>query len=232
MSRLSGRHAELLERYLDGDLAGDELAEFQNELSTSPELRGQVELQERINAGLRRMFAPEESAATAPNPPRSILGRFHWRPWAIAAGLLLAIAGAWWATRPPPGPDPLEAEYRRIVDAGFTPQQVCTDDATFRAWVMDKFGQPLQPRSDRGSVQFVGWNSSRVLSVYSGLLLARVQGREVVVLIDRAGIEDGKLPRPADPSLRQYRRVMGNLVLYEITPLDRPAVLDALVQPR
>jgi hypothetical protein len=222
---------ERLERYLDGLMEPDERAEFEREAAASPALREQVALQSRIDAGLRRLMEPREASAAEPEP---VVTRRLWRPaWlAAAAAVAVVAAGAWWFVgRGPSGPDPLEAEYRQVVAAGFVPTVVCTTDEQFRNWVNDKFGEPLQPKPERGDVQYVGWNASRVLSSYSGLLLARVGDDESVVLIDRAVAEDERLPAPADPSLHQYRRVFGGLVLYEITPLDRPAVLDSLMRP-
>lgn len=228
---MSPREVEHLERYLDGLMQPGERAQFERELAESASLREQVELQGRIDAGLRRLMEP--GAALEASEEVVVVGRL-WRPaWVAAAAVIAVVAAAgWWLmTRPPSGPDPLEAEYRQIVAAGFEPHVVCTTDEQFRDWVYNKFGEPLQPRPDRGGVQYVGWNSSRVLSSYSGLLLARAEGAESVVLIDRTISEDKRLPRPADPGLHQYRRVVGGLVLYEITPLDHPAVLDSLMRP-
>ncbi|MCC6660113.1 MAG: hypothetical protein IT437_04425 [Phycisphaerales bacterium] len=223
-------HADRLERYLDGLLEPADRAEFERDLAASPELRERVDLQARINAGLHRLMDPAPQGERAPVTARRLWRTQIWL--AAAAALAAAVLGVWWVVvRGPSGPDPLEAEYHRIVAAGFTPETVCTDDATFREWVNNKFGQPLQPRPDRGPVQYVGWNASRVLSTYSGLLLARVDGQQVVVLIDQRYAEDGRLPRPADRALHQFRRVVGGLILYEITPLDHPAVLDSLMQP-
>jgi hypothetical protein len=52
----------------------------------------------------------------------------------------------------------------------------------------------------------------------------------VVLYIDRIA-NDANLPDPG-PGLRMFRKPVGNLVLYEVTPLDRPQVLPHLSDPK
>ena len=57
------------------------------------------------------------------------------------------------------------------------------------------------------------------------ILLARVDGEGVIVLIDRAK-HDRDIASPADPSLWVFRRAIGDLVLYEVSPRPQAALLD------
>jgi hypothetical protein len=59
------------------------------------------------------------------------------------------------------------------------------------------------------------------------VLLARVDGKEVIVVVDRKAREKSPLP-PARSGLRSFREEYGNLVLYEVTPLDHPTILPLL----
>jgi hypothetical protein len=222
-------HQDRLDRYLDGGLGGAEREAFERDLARSPELRAQADLQGRIDAGLRRLFTPPGVAAPAGAAPRAR------RPWVwglgLAAAAALAAAGVWYAVGRRAEPTVLEGVYRSIVSAGFTPKEVCTTDEAFEKWVADKYGEPLAPEPDHAGVEFVGWSYARAMTTYSGVLLARVDGREVVVVLDHARNDIGIEPRANNPDLRVFRERFGNLVAYEVTPLEGPRVLESLRVP-
>lgn len=83
--------------YVDGELAGPELARFEAELARDASLSAEVAQQQRLKARLNRAYAPvlEEEVpprlvmtAGVANPP----GRFAWAPWgAVAASLLVGL---------------------------------------------------------------------------------------------------------------------------------------------
>jgi len=82
-------------------------------------------------------------------------------------------------------------------------------------------------------LEVLGWSYNSIqddksLGVFSGYtlyLLARAKGEPVVVLIDRTGY-DRPLEVDSASGLHLFRREIGGAVLYEISPLDAPAVLD------
>ena len=61
-------------------------------------------------------------------------------------------------------------------------------------------------------------------------LLARVHSEEVVVFVDRVRADPGQ-SLPQGSGLNLHRRRVGKLVLYELSRLDRPFLLDLFYQP-
>ena len=60
--------------------------------------------------------------------------------------------------------------------------------------------------------------------------LARVDGQPVVVFVDRAERDPSTLQEPTE-GLHLFRRPLGGLVLYELTPLEYPALLEQFFLP-
>ena len=61
--------------------------------------------------------------------------------------------------------------------------------------------------------------------------MARVHGQPVIVFVDRIRAEREQQQLPPNSELHLYRREVGKLVLYELSPLDRPYVLDSFYIP-
>ena len=240
----------LFERYLDGQLQGDELAWMRARIEQDPALRNEEELHLRMTESLRRIAAPEQipfpAAAAAAEPPAAPIPITRAKPvnspwlrrWglAIAAALLLAGAGVfrfYWDSRVPDfnlmAPGEL---YSRLVMSGFRPAQVCTSDPEFAALVHEKLGTALIATASPG-VEVLGWGYS---SDYNGspisprtmMLLAKVDGREVLVLLDQTA-RDRTLAAPAGGKLNLFRREVGPIVAYELTPMAEARVIPGLV---
>lgn len=217
---------DLIERYFDGSLGADELERFERRLREDPALRDEVKLQRRIDAALGRLFEPP--AAFGGSPAR----RFG-APWyGLAAAILLGVLGVWSGLRwVDLGRSPLEREYLRTVAAGFEPQEVCTTDAEFTRWMQEKFGHPMVVKDPPPDLELVGWSYSKAISSYTGLLLARVHGEPVLVVLDFAKLDAAEArPEPGDEDLHVFRRTLGGLVLYEVTPHETPAIVDRLTE--
>lgn len=207
------------DRVLDGLLTGDEKDRAERAIAGDPDARSQAELQRRIDDSLGRLFA----APAQQRPAR----RVSLWPLAAAAAVLLAVAGVYWfAIREPAvrlGP-----VYRGQVAAGFIPRQVCTTRDEFAAWMKRNYGQPLAPAEPHEGVEFVGWSYGKAVSENSGFLLARVKGKEVLVVMEHAVRDrEGKI-ESGEPGLKSFRRQVGAMVMYEITPWDEPAILPIL----
>ncbi len=159
--------------------------------------------------------------------------RLRWYA-AAAAVLLVAAVTVNILTRervPLVAPDRV---YTRLVEGGFKPEFVCTTDEAFAKAVRDQFGQALVARAADG-LALLGWAygnqyEGRVVGFRSLVLLTRVDGEPVVVLMDRAS-EDRSLSVPAGSGLRLFRKRIGDLVCYEITPREKARVLDLLYDP-
>lgn len=237
---------DLLDAYLDGGLEPPQRAAFEGSLREESEQAAQVHMQKAIDASLARLFgggAGTEAAGVVPAPiPIAAARHRTWRllaPLAAAAAMaLMALAGYVLWTRGPLSriPDPktvatvdrLGPLYKLQLARDFMPDRVCTTRQEFAKWVKDYYGQPLYPNTDGAGIELVGWAYGTAVSPGSGVLLARVDGKEVIVAMDKAKEEKELLPPPSDPGLHSYRQRLGSLVLYEVSPLDHPAILPRL----
>jgi hypothetical protein len=179
------------------------------------------------------------AGARAPSRPRGLrLVVPGGRPLALAAALVLLVFGAWMigeALRPgpsggntytPPPPRGLVAVYDEIVDGGFSPDFVCRDEAEFVSWFVDQFGAPLRLLDEvPADVAVLGLGYRRALSPETIELLVMTDDTPVVVFVDRRERDRPDLVPPPEAGLNGFRREVGPLVLYEVSPLDGPRVL-------
>jgi hypothetical protein len=66
------------------------------------------------------------------------------------------------------------------------------------------------------------------LSRYTTAMLARVNGKPVLVFVDKSSNDTHPAEPTAKSGLHLFRKELGPLVLYELTPLDHPSVMDYL----
>ncbi len=179
------------------------------------------------------------SARPAAQPPQRAVRAWWWRGLAAAAAIALLAVGVRWfvVTRPsePPGPviaasstRPLAEVYRRQVADGFKPEWVCKNDQEFASTYWWILGQGMIVANLPEGVEALGVDYGRAISPKTTLLLARVRGTEVLVFADR--LEDDPGQPPPDGGLNQFYRVVGGLVLYELSPLDRAYLLESFEQ--
>lgn len=165
-------------------------------------------------------------------PGGDVLGVVRARPVRALAAALLMILCAWvaYVQFAPAKADP-GAMYAQIVRSGFTPMEVCTDDAEFQKYTHTHYGVALTFSKSTTAIELVGWNYNLQLHTPgTGALLARVKGKPVVVFIDAAGMAMG-IKQPSDKSLSAFRTRLGPLVFDEVTPLDAPYVSQSLSLP-
>ncbi|MBL0871036.1 MAG: hypothetical protein IBJ18_10720 [Phycisphaerales bacterium] len=164
--------------------------------------------------------------------PGGVFGSLRARPVRALAAAILVILCAWvaYVQFTPAKADP-GAMYNQIVRAGFTPMEVCTDDAEFQKYTRTHYGVALTFAKSTTAIELVGWNYNVQLHTPgTGALLARVKGKPVVVFIDAAGMALG-VKQPSDKSLSAFRTRLGPLIFDEITPLDAPYVSRSLSLP-
>jgi hypothetical protein len=122
----------------------------------------------------------------------------------------------------------LAKEYEQQVASGFKPAIVCTTNEAFAQWTTLAFAQPLEPRGLGSNVELLGWSTSNLVPNYAGLLLARVDGKDVMVVMDKpkefGAAADGKIG-----SLRTFERRVGPVRLIEVTPFEKPLIVDSIV---
>lgn len=241
--------ADALDRYLDGSMAESEHAAFEATIAGSAALREEVALQRQMDAALRTAFAApqiapiagiltrEEARAFSPKKARVGWSRERRMFLALAAvlALVFSIQGYFWlsggsSTEERPS---LASIYQQLVDHKFRPTEECTSNEKFAGWMKSRFGVALAPKEDRPDVQLVGWSSSTAISNYTGLLLAKVDGKPVVVAIDSVDRQrDWGFPcrrQPGDDAeVNFFSAEIDGIAVYEITPLDHPRIIDNL----
>lgn len=243
MSELSP-HEVLLARYLDRMLEGDELRAFEASLANDPHLRAAVDADHRLADSLRGLLGPANSPSDSMSnvtpalsqAPAQSAHRVDWRRISALAAVVVILAGigiaynAYRGRTSPFATPPVEPAvvYRTTLDRGFEPAWVCEDDAQMLDFTRERFRRGLLFMPTNG-VELVGWGyAGGALSEMTATLLANHGEGRIVLLVDRSR-RDRTLEDPSlvDPSLRMFKRVVGRFVLYEITPLDRPLLLDA-----
>lgn len=240
--------AARLEKYLD-HLLGPESAQAQREIDADPRLHQEVELQHWIDSELDEMFAYDSSRApviphaeeAAPIPFVKTRGT-RFRPLAMAAALLLAGIGVWIAVNQlrPVTPEvryvAAQAVYDKLNAGGFKPDFVCTTDEEFKAATKKQFGSPLLLASAPG-ITPLGWAYNagfrgKIVGDRTMMLLTKVDDKNVLVLMDttdRPAAHPIELPSGA--GLHVFRRQVGPVVNYEITPFDTERVIGQLREP-
>ncbi|MEE8169463.1 MAG: hypothetical protein V3T70_02850 [Phycisphaerae bacterium] len=233
-----------MDAYLDGVMDEAERRTFEQRLDQDAELRAAAALQRDIDDVLRRRFAAPDgervrqriesangrSVRTAARPRRAAARR----TWGLAAAAVVVLAAgvAWWTWPRTPsvtGPEPwrtLAQVYQDDLAAGWKPEYVCTDPDHFAIIHFRRLGQGamLADMSPPG-IQLLGISYARSMSDRTTYLIARIEGKPVAAYLDRLEHDEGAT-LPPDSGLNLFRRELEPLVLYEVTPLDRPHLLD------
>ena len=238
--------AKWVDAHVDGLLKPEQQAQFDRALKSNAYLRGEVVKQQRIDDSLQRQFAapsPEEVlrralgdnhvAAVKPSRPRK-----RWAPAmkyaAIAAAFVLLVGGGSWiwltlggdeVVVPQPSRD-LVAVYQETVDQGFNPNWVCKTDRQFFLTLYNRFGQGLLLASTMPpDIKAIGWSYGLAITPKTAYLLVDVKGHRSIVFIDEAKYDGPRQP-PAEGKLHFHHRRIGDLILYEVTDLEQPGILE------
>jgi hypothetical protein len=122
------------------------------------------------------------------------------------------------------------AYNQQVGEKQFKPDWVCKDQDEFASYFVNRLGQPLKMKplaanaTDWG-VSYTGGISSRSMGV-----LARIDGQPVIVFVDRLDCDNREGFSQAC-HLNLFRRELGELVLYEVSPFDQPKMLDLFYVP-
>ena len=239
-----------LEALLDGTLPEDQAEALRSQAVSDEQLRSQIEMQQRIDLGIERLAAPCEDdadrvlAAFFPDtqtPPleEPAARRPTWqRVAAIAALFVLAGVAVWsWLPADPPEGQRysrpqtvvLAAVLNQAEASGFTPDWLCETDTRFRATFQEKLGQAVSMKPLPEDRQMLGLSylaRGRGEGVY---MLARAQGRPVLVFFDRPELLTHYDMIPPK-GMRLHRGSVGQVQVIEMSPLDAPAFLPYLTQ--
>ena len=256
MTRDPGQFGDAtLDDYLDGLLDEEATGRFEERIKADRELRAEVERQTAMNDALQSMCTPSpeveqrvaeavrKAAAATPVPiARAEAVPFYRRRWAIAALLALGVVAGWRLAgvieqrrldRDAYGPKPwtsMETYYRDAVERGFDPEWVCKDDDEFTNAFKKRLRQPLLVAATTGPVVGLGLGYANCLTARTMTYLARVQGKPVVVFVDKLK-KDTHPKLPPNSGLNLFRKELDRLVLYEVSPLAKPYVLDLFYVP-
>ncbi|MEW6251274.1 MAG: hypothetical protein AB1716_11550 [Planctomycetota bacterium] len=246
----------LLDDHLDGRLDVPARRDFERLLGEDLAAGAALQLQNRIDAALRRRIRPGDAraawarveAAQRAGRVRALQRQRRWLMgggFAAAAMLVLAIGAGVWRTWPkaPHVPEiddqgyavkpwrTFEMVYRDEVDAGFQCEWECKTEREFAGTFHKRFGQGLLLGKLPAGARALGLSYCNTLSKRTVILLARVQEQPVLVFIDQPGKYQDLNVAP-NSGLHLFKRDLGGLVLCEVTPLDRPWVLDAFYDPQ
>ncbi len=246
-------HAEqpemLLEGYLDRSLTEAECGAFEGELERRADLRAAIRQQQTIDESLNRLARPPAAdrlrsivEPTVSNSSRRVSWggrRVGWRKVALAAALAGAVYGGWsiwqFAASGPAGPPyitqpwrSLETVYRETTSGGFEPNWVCKDDREFAESFRAVYGQALLLHDLPEGTAALGLSYCHNMTPRTTCVLATAADRALMVFVDRI---ERDFSQPPPGHLNLFRREIGRLVLYEVSPLDAPVMLDAFYDP-
>lgn len=255
MANTGAEHPDL-ERYLDGQLEGAALKAFENACADNPALRAalaQIEAEDAaLTASLKRSFAPPETTAeqiltslnreTKPIPTAATRLK-RVRKFAVAAALLLGLAGTWMIfdyLKPQTPVNPYDSgPYQTLpeifarAEADTLEYWVCADERQFATTFYQQFGHAarLAPELPAG---LTALGLSYVNSITEKTIIIRgefgPESKPVIIVIDRLADDDGTETAKISPDsgIKIYRRAAPPLVFYEISRLDKPHFLEAL----
>lgn len=228
--------ASLIDSYLDGMLDEAQRSAFEAELARNAPLRAALELQRKIDASLRASFAPEavaipSDAAPAPFAIGVKKDRFAWlRVAALVALVGLAVFTYYMRSHfMSDGRLAPIAAYEQIRLEQFSPQIVCTTEADFRRFARNRYGREFAVRTVPG-LMLTGWSYDPiVLGENSSSLLAKLDGQDIVVFMDKEG-EDRSLALAQKHGLHVFKKRAAGMVFYEVTPRETPVVIENIVE--
>lgn len=219
-------------------------------LHADPALAEAWRVQERIDGSLAKLFAvetPSETAiaallakAGAKRASEGVtLGERLRRPASRRTAALAAAAaiGAILLWRPWAGPavpqsrftpQPLAAIYRATVKQGFEPYYECHDAERFAATFAHRQDAPLKLLPMASGSRMLGLSYLGGLSPDTTAMLCIVDEKPVLAFVDRVEHDSRRVTADAGDDLHIFRRTLGDLVIYEVTPFETPRVMDAL----
>lgn len=233
MKPVGGPHSAAIDAMLDGAMSPEERAAFERRAATDDGLRAELALQARIDERLGvLMSVPEMPSVVATLPARRASIFPVWTR--VAAALLLVGIGAWLVTVGPlklGTPESAVAAnvvLTRLENNGFEPVWVCENDAQFAKYTRETLGVEFLVRAP-ATVQLVGWSyADGVLGDAAPVLLARSEGEELIVVMDRA--RNDRVVRVDESSgLKVHRAELNGLVLYEISRGCAPVIVNNIV---
>jgi len=243
---------EELESYLDGQMSPADAKAFEHKLRGNRAMEKEITIQRAIDQSLHRSFSPpsppkallellkDPSSKDSLLPEKTTILRDQKPTKRSVRTVLMVLAAvvAWvivgWryldVMDQADGYRELAlAEiYENRIESGFKPKWVCEDDREFAKTFFDRNGQAILLQAIPEGTEMVGLAYLAGVGPKTTTLMARVDGHPVMVFVDRAE-EDASPDKPGWLSgLTLFREQRDGLVFYELTPLDRPRVIEWL----
>ncbi len=242
-----------LDAYLDGVMTPAQCAEFEREIESDDDLRMQIKIQKEIDQAFGRLFQPpsaervpvvitdlrQSETYTLPTTTKRDWGAVP-RRLAVAAALVAGVFGGWltWNALQPSGVSnsygpwrSIEVVYADSVANDMEPEWTCDTESEFADSIRNHFGQaaviPFELPDGTAALGLAYCNSISKRTVY---LLAEVNNEPVIVFIDRVETDSGQTIEESS-GLNLFSRRIGRLVLYELSPLEKPALLELFYDP-
>src|SRR5207237_601741 len=121
--------------------------------------------------------------------------------------------------------------YTREVSRGFTPDLVCKTEKEFKQFTLYAVNQAMRVPPEAPGVEVLGWSYRPVFSSATCVLLARYQGHDVVLLMDKEAGCDARIEPPRVPektTVHVFRKQVGSACVFEVSTRDQPEVLSLL----
>jgi hypothetical protein len=232
-----------INEHLDGLPDDGSRSSLESKMAEDSEFRKEVELQNRVAQSLRSEYqAPDaqrawrnvQAAAEKVVPKKKV----DWRrsPWVAVAAMLILSLAMWrvWVVVDPLGHNKRKPRvytfaqaYEQIKEDGYKPTWECKTEEEFVSFFHLNLRENAAVRGLPPNMQALGLSNLNVFSERSLVLLGRVDGKDVLVFIDR--LENDK-PQETPAGLHSHRRVDGSLVFYEFSVLDKPVLMQYLVR--
>ncbi|MBI4717543.1 MAG: hypothetical protein HY763_07045 [Planctomycetes bacterium] len=186
--------------------------------------RAATTLRSPLSAARRARPAPALRRGLAVAAAVAFCSLAGWQVWCFVrpAAVVDAYAAQAWRS--------MDTVYRDEVSSGLKPSWVCKDNEEFARSFEKRFGQPLYLAPPPSGVTVAGLSYCNTITRRTMHLLARVNGSPVMVFADSVP-DDTRPSLPPGQGLRLFRREIGKVVLYEVTPLSEPRVLDLFYDP-
>ncbi len=234
---------EQIEAYVDGLLSPSEREAFEAQLHAYPDVAAQLELQQWIDAALRKGFPPAQPSAVhlerlLVSTGSAVTRRFAQVAMLAVAAALGGVIVAWqFMDRPMDRPReepffqprPVAEVYRETVKNGFEPYYECHDDERFAATFQKRQGIVLHLAAMPAGKGMLGLSYPGGLSRDTTAMLCRVDDQPVMVFVDRVENDQPIAVENDDSSLRIKREVRDGLVFYEVAPAGAVSVLEYLI---
>lgn len=249
---MSNSHDPRIDAFLDDHMDPAERQAFLELLDQDPRLRAQVDRQKKIDESIRRLcggaaiegLTARVEAAIANEPvahPTIGMTASRWRGLAVAALVGLALVSVWYSwnlVKPTPAVDVYQPQpwrsfatvYYDTLRDGFKPAWICRNEKQFETAFARQLHQPLLLATLPSGITAGGISYSNTMTPGTINVLGRVNGTPVMIFVDRVAADMGPLP-PPPPDLHMFRREIDDLVLYELTPLDKAEVLPYFYRP-